>query len=265
MGVFNRVYSEEKAKLITSEENEENEYYNTTLDGPPKRKTFLGLSRNALITHVMFAALYISLGMFWLHKLRSQKPSYPFHSVAAGAVEWETQFFDVDIGHRASPYTGPPSYELDLAWHKLFANSNLRISNEEMDTMDQKSVPFADGSGYWVNLDVYHQLHCLKFLRWYVYPEYYGFRLNATNVKHADHCIENLRRNIMCMPSLDILMLDWKPEKKTPQPRFSYSHTCVNWDKIDAWAGERAFDSLNTGHMFENPIFDPTIAEEELE
>jgi len=263
MGVFDRLHSEEKTSLIISEENEANEYYTTTSESPPANSTFLGLTRKAIITHTVFTILNVFLSLFWLLKQRSGNTSYPFNSIAAEAVQWETQFFDVDIGHRSSPYTGLPSYDLDLAWHKLFANSNLRISQEEMDVMDEESVPFADGSGYWVNLDVYHQLHCLKFLRWYVYPEYYDFRLNNTNIEHADHCIENLRRNIMCMPSLDVLMLEWKPEKIAPQPRFSYSHTCVNWEKIDAWAGKRAFDSINSSQLFKNPIFDPALAEEE--
>src|SRR5664279_68159 len=94
-------------------------------------------------------------------------------------------------------------------------------------------VPFC-----WVGLIIHHVqvtnvVLCLqKFLRWYIYPEYYDFRLNATSTKHAgkhppylshdsirlliivcwkDHCIENLRRNIMCLPSLEIMTFDWVP------------------------------------------------------
>lgn len=35
----------------------------------------------------------------------------------------------------------------------------------KVDLMNQSSIEFADGSGYLFGLDVFHQLHCLDFLR----------------------------------------------------------------------------------------------------
>ncbi|KUJ06330.1 uncharacterized protein LY89DRAFT_603510, partial [Mollisia scopiformis] len=135
------------------------------------------------------------------------------------AVVWETQLLAVDIG-RASPYTGSPSYELDLAWDRLFKNSNLRVSTEEMSQLDRTPIPLSDNNG---------------------------------NLANLDHCIENLRRNIMCLPSLELLMFDWVPYKSAPQPRFSHEHTCVNWDRIDIWTQARSFNVFDNT-LLVNPI-----------
>lgn len=73
------------------------------------------------------------------------------------AVEWETQHFEVDIGHTTA-YSGPPSYERDLAWH-LFENSNLRITSEELSYMNKTSIALAYGNGFMGNLGMREQLH----------------------------------------------------------------------------------------------------------
>ncbi|KAL1877496.1 hypothetical protein Daus18300_002483 [Diaporthe australafricana] len=41
----------------------------------------------------------------------------------------------------------------------------LKVPKAKVDLMNQSSIEFADGSGYLFGLDVFHQLHCLDFLR----------------------------------------------------------------------------------------------------
>lgn len=39
---------------------------------------------------------------------------------------------------------------------------NTRVSKETLDTINRTSIPLQDGSGeYWVNFNVFHNLHCL--------------------------------------------------------------------------------------------------------
>ncbi|KAF7853663.1 hypothetical protein EAF04_010654 [Stromatinia cepivora] len=225
-------------------------------------KSIFGLSPYAFITHSIFLISYVIITVVpFLLEVPSKGCSFPGADIIQDSIHFESQFLHVDIGHN-SPYTGPPSYEIDLAWHNLFENANLRISATEMKQMNRTSVALADGNGYMANLDIHHQLHCLKFLRWYVYPEYYDFRLNATTTRHADHCIENLRRNFMCLPSLELMMFDWEADKVHPQPHFSYEHKCVNWDRIDAWTRKRSFNYFNESLLI-NPILAPTLVTEE--
>lgn len=99
-----------------------------------------------------------------------------------------------------NPYCGQPTEKRDHAWHELLAGMNIRVSGEELSTNSKTSLPIVDGKGgYYVTLgkfalgwvdepatdaevDVYHQLHCLKYLRQINYREYY-------DVKHVklDH------------------------------------------------------------------------------
>jgi Mycotoxin biosynthesis protein UstYa len=41
----------------------------------------------------------------------------------------------------------------------------LEVSQEKVDLMVQPSVEFRDGNGYFFGVDIFHQLHCLNYLR----------------------------------------------------------------------------------------------------
>ena len=43
----------------------------------------------------------------------------------------------------------------------LPAVGNIKVQKEDLKSMGDTSVAFADGSGYLVTVDVFHQLHCL--------------------------------------------------------------------------------------------------------
>lgn len=91
-------------------------------------------------------------------------------------------------------YSGRPNAELDLAWHNLLENENIRIPPEVMDHYGRKDIGVAipDGSGYVGTLNMYHELHCIvcrpvvclipgllsltpiqKRLHQYMYQDYY--------------------------------------------------------------------------------------------
>ena len=80
-----------------------------------------------------------------------RKTLRPFTAPIHAAIEWERQHFDVDVGHYTE-YTGPPSYDRDLAWHKLFENSNIRVTAEELARVNKTSVGLSDGDGFMANL-----------------------------------------------------------------------------------------------------------------
>lgn len=46
-----------------------------------------------------------------------------------------------------NPFKGPPSDELDHAWHTLFVNSNIRVSADELSKINRTSVPVTDAVG----------------------------------------------------------------------------------------------------------------------
>lgn len=93
-----------------------------------------------------------------------------------------------------------------------------------------------------VELDVFHQLHCLNMMRKLVYPDAYPMDLSsgtteaADNLFHMEHCYEQLRQSLQC--SSDLATITWQWSRK--QGRFLGNvhtmHTCKNWDKIHDWA-----------------------------
>lgn len=79
---------------------------------------------------------------------------------ALEAVRYERIAFNGDL-KEPNRYRGPPSPELDEAWHQLMEYSNIRINKETLDLLNRSSIKLADGSGYFGALNVHHHLHCL--------------------------------------------------------------------------------------------------------
>jgi hypothetical protein len=46
-----------------------------------------------------------------------------------------------------NPFKGPPSDELDHAWHQLFINSNVRVTADDLAKINKTSVPVTDDKG----------------------------------------------------------------------------------------------------------------------
>lgn len=113
------------------------------------------------------------------------------------------------------------------------------------------AVPLASG-GYIAALGVYHDIHCLRRLRLFLHSDYYYRDLTPTNVKylkvHLGHCIESLRRSVMCNADPTLATFTWnnatevKPGIFRPEPQSLQQRKCVNWDEIDSWARKRMVD-----------------------
>ncbi|PMD17890.1 hypothetical protein NA56DRAFT_577983, partial [Hyaloscypha hepaticicola] len=178
---------------------------------------------------------------------------------ALPAVEWELHTFENSL-ETANPYKGPPSPELDHAWNKLLAPSAIRISKEDLDRINRTSVALLDGSGYFGTLDVHHQLHCLRWVRQSLHPDYYG-ELNTKEQnrgQHLDHCLDALRQFVMCKADVSILTYDWMPQFHRPWPNFEIQHKCANWDHIQDWAEAHSFDGFDE-RLVKHPNYHPEL------
>ncbi|KAF7914805.1 hypothetical protein EAE99_010506 [Botrytis elliptica] len=142
-------------------------------------------------------------------------------------------------------YKGDPRPELDLAWHTLVKNNNLRISKGELDTLGRTALPLADGSGYYGQLNVYHHLHCLKFMREAFYAEYYPDAQGPTLKMHVA---------LMCHADTSITTFEWEEGIRRPMPDFTGWHTCNNWEKLDDSATARAFSMFDQVSLI-NPTY----------
>lgn len=68
------------------------------------------------------------------------------------------------------------------------------------------------------------------------------FEINFLYSLIPDHCIDTIRKFIMCRADVAIQTLHWKDDQRTPAHNFETEHECLNWGVLDAWAASRMVD-----------------------
>jgi hypothetical protein len=123
-----------------------------------------------------------------------------------------------------------------------------------MDRMNRTSILLNDDEGgYFVTLDVFHQLHCLNEIRKQIYRDHYPTQHSPSEqLEHADHCVDMLRQVLMCHGDVSIQTYEWIDDYRWPWPRFHTEHECRNWEAITEWAGQRYIGSI-IGPIFTHP------------
>jgi len=80
-------------------------------------------------------------------------------------------------------------------------------------------------------------MHVSKSCRFFLHPE-----VVMLTFRIIDHCIDQLRQNIMCSSDVTLIGFRWDERDRAPQPVFQGMHQCRSFDAIDAWAEKRRFD-----------------------
>ncbi|RYC65090.1 hypothetical protein CHU98_g1122 [Xylaria longipes] len=162
--------------------------------------------------------VFIVLSRYWtniataIHPL----PDLEFKHIVQKFVHVET-----------SPFSGPPSFEVDTAWHELLKYTTLRASAAELKSSNQTSVELPNG-GFMVWLGVFHQLHCIKMLRHWIYRDYYHPNLPESDRAHWESHVDQSRP-----------MLNTKP----------IEHQCIDWDVLMGSLKQRVVDSDEMSRM----------------
>ncbi|KAK7193284.1 hypothetical protein PSPO01_01078 [Paraphaeosphaeria sporulosa] len=149
-------------------------------------------------------------------------------------------------------FVGHPN-DTEEHWRHLLEPMNFHATEEELHkaniNIDDKVVRVS-GGGYVGVLSVYHELHCLEALRRSTLRSHYypgmtdkGLDHEDRVVEHLTHCIEYIRRTIMCHADVSVYTAVWiadSHEKPNKDLISGGERECVNWDAIDKWSRSRA-------------------------
>ncbi|KAM7197554.1 protein of unknown function (DUF3328) domain containing protein [Rhypophila sp. PSN 637] len=163
------------------------------------------------------------------------------------------------LGHHHSIYSGPPTVSLEQAWDHLMKRAYFRATKEELERAGETihdAVELPDNR-YLASISAYHELHCLRQLRFHLYRTHYYPNLTKPQETylqgHLDHCIEMLRITIMCHGNPALMTFTWKGASSPVKPatKSSARAICVDWESMESWGQLR--QSTNNIHVRRQP------------
>ncbi|KAB8208585.1 hypothetical protein BDV34DRAFT_222267 [Aspergillus parasiticus] len=164
----------------------------------------------------------------------------------------ETQMIEREVDSTKPQYAGPPSPEIDAAWAELLRGEFPAITDQEATPYKPHIEKSPDTGNYHFELDVFHSLHCLNYIRMYLDKDYYSAHLehhdsfirNSSHMPdnwgqvHLHHCLEQVVQSVICHADLSpVPMYGWKGV-----PVFlgvGQTHTCRRWESIREWMDAR--------------------------
>jgi len=240
---------EHKATDRTSEEmpflaDQEKDFF-TTSKRPSRRDKWAHLLPYSGVLNI---TLLLALLATWILQRHDSDKAYipnEIYSPAQSAVEYQTVVFSGGLRGDKSKFQGSSS-DVDAQWDELYNQVLIsQITAESAAKLPNATTPFTnDTSHYIVELDVFHQLHCLNMLRKLSYPDIYkidlisGSEEAADNIYHMEHCYEQLRQSLQCSSDISTIYWEWSEKKQKMFGNVRTTHTCKNFEKIRDWAVE---------------------------
>ncbi|EWG41476.1 hypothetical protein FVEG_03588 [Fusarium verticillioides 7600] len=252
---------------LLSEEADGSSFSDSNFDSQTEKHPFLELPRKAASSKLFpWLAILIHTGIFAAYTILFLLIVVPLWTSREREVAYipfspgpQAQVFQ----HKHSVYVGKPSSDLDEAWKKMLKNSNIRITEDEMSHIPgrkEQAIELQDG-GYFATLNVYHNLHCIKRLHHYMYPDHYFLNITEeqkrANEYHNHHCLDMLRQSIMCQGDMQLLTMKWRQDGRIPTANFTSPHRCVNWDRLESWATSRRIANLMEPGYLNHPTLGP--------
>lgn len=163
-----------------------------------------------------------------------------------------------------SIYCRDPSPEVDLAWERVAGKGAEIVMMDSSDVTkvgkDPRSVVHAPlhwgfgTSAVPIQVDVFHQVHCLNEIRKEMHSDHYykGSSRTALHIAHKKHCLHMLLQNLMCQANVDVITHDWVETTSRPYADFNIFHQCRDFEALLEWqeknslkdVKEKMFDGL---------------------
>ncbi|KAJ9143375.1 Tat pathway signal sequence [Pleurostoma richardsiae] len=207
---------------------------------------------------LIIIALIVYITLHWkpsdLACATQLSPYSPY--LESGDLEHE-EFTEENHLMQPSPYRGHPTPEVEEAWLKLWRLPTIHFPEERMVALNKTPaqnyahVSAEYGGGMLGFLNVFHQLHCLNLVRQYTYRDEYDFS-NVTAFRapnelvrgHVDHCIETIRKSLMCTSDVTPVVFIKDPSRASGgKSDFNLRRKCRNFQRIQEWAIENRASS----------------------
>ncbi|MCJ1333512.1 hypothetical protein MMC10_010212 [Thelotrema lepadinum] len=209
-------------------------------DYPRYRKYLSTAAKYCLVAvmGLMIATLAFPEVVIRLTQMMSFQPlSIPskWSPLDASSIRWEVLPADPAYAENKL-YMGEPSPEAH----------GMRINEYEMQRLGISDTIPLTGGGYATILGVYHNLHCLRRIHQYYFQDYYTPNMTAEVFnkwrEHDLHCLEVLRRSVMCHPDLSV---NTYYPSDNPQHAINVGmgerRECVNWDLLETATNPRKY------------------------
>ncbi|EEH37762.2 hypothetical protein PAAG_00683 [Paracoccidioides lutzii Pb01] len=223
-----------------------------------------------LVTGIAFLFLFAFSAIVFENnrKLEKKLQSSLIYSPANEALKWNVVEWKHDDGAQGD-YVGEPRPALEKAWKDIFDIMNVRLSEDDLQAVGRlkNAVALPDGSGYAGTLNVFHELHCVRWLHKFVHKDHYfkGATAHEEAIMklHSHHCLNYLRKSAMCHGDVGIITYNWKRDSLKPSATAT-THQCADWSRITQWSSSRSINMTKPGYIV-NPVLGPVFKEGEVE
>ncbi|KAH8756475.1 hypothetical protein F5882DRAFT_481708 [Hyaloscypha sp. PMI_1271] len=241
---------------------------------PPRRRPSWRRYIMPLCAHIIVFFTYSSIVLLVLNFRSGGSRHNPniLYSPANEILHWQVQELHLGDGITGS-YSGYPRPELEEAWGNLLGNMNIRLSLEDLKAFNREedAVQLPDGSGYIGSLNIYHEIHCVKWLHTHIYQEHYFPNLTDAkreeNRLHSEHCLNQLRATAMCHGDVGMITYKWGNDSRKPKAAAT-AHQCIDYDRLVEWTNERTVDMFQPGFLIHptlGPVYDDGHSQETAE
>ncbi|EGP87248.1 uncharacterized protein MYCGRDRAFT_93371 [Zymoseptoria tritici IPO323] len=146
---------------------------------------------------------------------------------------------------KAWDFLGPPSSTTDQYWDDLSAEGHeiIMVRSQELEAAGYNASKYFQGPTSWgfgkdmypVQVDVFHQIHCLDQLRKQMYADHYYPRDQEADWQHLGHCLHILLQNIQCHADTNLIPHRWVENSSRPYAQFSIDKQCRNFHALKRW------------------------------
>lgn len=176
--------------------------------------------------------------------------------------------------YEKSDFIGQPRPELDAAWDGLlkckFCDSTvwsaLTLTHalwkpdqyqavRPSQLAEEQSVTLNDVTGrVIIQLEAYHTLDCLNFVRKFAFRTYYNMTDDPANIQYFGQCLERVRQTTMCYGDISVSTYVWAEGHLIPFPNFRLEHECRDWNSLETWAMEHKLPPLGD-ELLKHPTY----------